>query len=145
MAGIHLNSTVWTGSRLPNCIADVVLSYFWKFYLYIYSICGAWSQAILLSQTIPQDVVSFVLIGNLKPRRRWCLGWDVSSNCSYIPRRWMQMSMHLWLRSASWSYFSAILLHKSRISEKMRCVEVPHSVTPYENGEETHGSQSERE
>lgn len=48
MAGIHLNTAVWTGIRLPNYIADVVLSYFPKFYSYIYSICGALSQTVLL-------------------------------------------------------------------------------------------------
>lgn len=40
-------------SRLPNYIVDVVLSYFPKFYSYIYSNCGALSQTILLITEAP--------------------------------------------------------------------------------------------
>lgn len=53
MADVHLNSTVRAESRLPNYIVDVVLSYFPKFYPYIYSNCGALSQTILLITEAP--------------------------------------------------------------------------------------------
>lgn len=45
--------TVRAESRLPNYILDVVLSYFTKFYSYIYSNCGALSQTILLITEAP--------------------------------------------------------------------------------------------
>lgn len=53
MADIRLNATLWTESRLPDYIVDVALSYFTKLYLYIYSICAALSQTILLITEAP--------------------------------------------------------------------------------------------
>lgn len=158
MAGIHLNSTVWTGSRLPDYIADVVVLFSKVLFIYLFNLrrfepnhsadyrgplmaeggvriwflftgwcnCGALDA---LSHTC------VVLIGYLKPRR-W-RGWRGMSGMKCflkrLKRSFLVVADEQTLVAETWvlAYFSAILLHKSSIWEKMRCVAVPRSVTLY--------------
>lgn len=146
MAGIHLNSTVWTGRWLPNYIADVVLSDFPKFYLYIFPFAVLWAKpswqregfkfdfCALVDVTLWKDAVSFeraILIGYLKPRS-WRAGTGLSGMGCFLKH--LQSSFVLDAEEQTpvaqrhvLTYSSAILLHKSSVWEKMRCMEVPRS------------------